>query len=75
MANLRLTPTSHAQSVPQLPRVSSEASIYSPLDVNPYIPFWHVWKPATHWSKVNWDRGSASGFVNQKPEYIVAVIK
>ena len=75
MARLRITPTSHALPVPPLPCITSETSIYSRLDGNPYTPFWHVWKPATHWSKVNWDRGSPSSFVNQKPEYIVAVVK
>jgi len=50
-------------------------SVYDLLHSNPYLPFWHVWKPATPWSKINWDRGSDAGLINQKPEYIVAVIK
>jgi tRNA-splicing endonuclease subunit Sen54 len=54
---------------------SPEASVYAPLDTNPYLPFFHVWKPVSSWSKVKWDRGSSEGIAQQKPDYILAVVE
>ena len=57
------------------PAMSDLASPYQALSINPYIPFWHVWKPATPWSKVRWDKGSDDGLRTMRPEYTVAVIE
>lgn len=66
--SLRVIPSSHA-----LPRPHSAPPV--DLEDNPYLPFWHVWKPATPWSKGSWDRASPEGLQSQRPEYIAAVIK
>lgn len=55
--------------------LSTGVSIYSPLELNPYLPFFHVWKPVTAWSKAKWDRGSPEGISQQKPDYILAVVE
>ncbi|KAK8845542.1 hypothetical protein IAR55_006257 [Kwoniella newhampshirensis] len=53
----------------------STTSIYDPLTVNPYLPFFHVWKPATAWSKRVWDKGSEEGLQKQRPDYFAAIVE
>jgi tRNA-splicing endonuclease subunit Sen54 len=61
--HLRLVPTSHTQPLP--PRSKS---------INPYLPFFHIWKPAVPWSKAKWDRGSLEGLERQPPNFQAAAI-
>lgn len=74
-SHLRIVPTGHAQPLP--PRVHSAPSdsIYDCLERNPYIPFFHVWKPATTWSKAKWEKGSEEGLIRQKPDFFAAMIE
>lgn len=75
-AHLRFVPAGHGNPVPRIPLAAAPTgSIYDPLQTNPYLPFFHVWKPVTSWSKVKWDRGSAEGIAQQKPDYIAAVVE
>jgi tRNA-splicing endonuclease subunit Sen54 len=80
-SHLRFVPAGHSNPVPSAPApigvaaASPEASVYAPLDTNPYLPFFHVWKPVSSWSKVKWDRGSSEGIAQQKPDYILAVVE
>lgn len=73
-ASLRCIPGGHQNPVPAKAELE-EASVYDSLARNPYLPFFHVWKPATTWSKNNWDKGSEEGLERQKPEYTVAVVE
>lgn len=73
-AHLRFIPAGHQNPVPRAPS-DSTASSRDPLQRNPYLPFFHVWKPVTHWSKVKWDRGSAEGIAIQRPDYALAVVE
>ncbi|WOO84720.1 putative tRNA-splicing endonuclease subunit sen54 [Vanrija pseudolonga] len=74
-SELRFIPSGHSNPTP--PPISSgpATSIYDALERNPYLPFFHVWKPVTAWSKAKWDRGSAEGLAKQKPDYILAVVE
>jgi len=65
----------HEQPIPPPPAPTPQTSIYDPLTANPYLPFFHVWKPVSAWSKVKWDRGSEAGIAQQKPDYILAVVE
>jgi hypothetical protein len=79
---IRIIPSGHSHPL-TLPSVSSEAppemttttSRYAPLEDNPYLPFWPVWKPSTNWSRNSWDRGSVQGLQNQPPDFWVAVVE
>ncbi|ODN76174.1 hypothetical protein L202_06093 [Cryptococcus amylolentus CBS 6039] len=73
--HLRFIPAGHSQPLPPRPLPPVETSIYSPLEVNPYIPFWHIWKPMTPWSKKSWEKGSDEGLKAQRPDYFAAVIR
>lgn len=61
--HLRIVPASHDKPLPSRP----------PSD-NPYLPFFHVWKPAIPWSKAKWDRGSIAGLERQPPDYQISAI-
>lgn len=61
--HLRLVPSSHAHPLP-----SRSASL------NPYLPFYHIWKPAVPWSKAKWERGSPAGLLRQPPDFQAAAI-
>lgn len=63
-AHLRIIPTGH--TVPLKPRAP---------EVNPYLPFYHVWKPAYPWAKNRWDKGSAAGLAEQPPSYHIAAVE
>ena len=74
-SQLRITPSSHSVPLPLRPTSPDNASLYSCLEGNPYLPFFHVWKPATAWSKAKWDKGSAAGLSTQKPDFFIAAIE
>ncbi|EIW67947.1 hypothetical protein TREMEDRAFT_14304, partial [Tremella mesenterica DSM 1558] len=74
-SHLRIIPTTHSAPLPLRPTSTAKDSIYSDLKTNPYIPFFHVWKPAVAFSKVRWDRGSAQGLINQPPDFFVAAVE
>lgn len=74
-AHLRMTPSSHSAPLPVRAISFDSASPYSILDCNPYLPFFHVWKPATAWSKAKWDKGSAAGLATQKPDFFIAAVE
>ncbi len=74
-AHLRIIPTTHSQPLPSRPPAPYTDSTFDALLTNPYLPFWNVWKPATPWSKANWDKGSTGGIERQKPDYIIAVVE
>ncbi|ORY34221.1 hypothetical protein BCR39DRAFT_516853 [Naematelia encephala] len=72
--SLRVIPTLHTAPLPSRPRAPISPSIYDDLIRNPYLPFFHVWKPAAPWSKVKWDKGSSAGLLRHRPDYFVAVV-
>jgi tRNA-splicing endonuclease subunit Sen54 len=72
---MRFIPTGHSHPVPPAPPSTPGDSQYTPLIDNPYIPFFHVWKPVTAWSKAKWDRGSPAGLALQRPDYAIAAIE
>ncbi|KAL1407053.1 tRNA-splicing endonuclease subunit sen54 [Vanrija albida] len=74
-SELRFIPSGHSQPTPQQGSSAPVTSIYDALERNPYLPFFHVWKPVTAWSKAKWDRGSTEGLGKQKPDYILAVVE
>lgn len=76
-AHLRFIPAGHSDPVPLAPASmpSLGDSQYAPLVDNPYLPFFHVWKPVTAWSKAKWDRGSPVGLEQQRPDYAIAAIE
>ncbi|KAJ9112250.1 hypothetical protein QFC22_006334 [Naganishia vaughanmartiniae] len=47
---------------------------FTSLTANPYLPFFHVWKPNTHWTRGKWDRGSAEGLKTLPPDFWIAVV-
>ncbi|BEI98382.1 hypothetical protein CcaverHIS631_0306810 [Cutaneotrichosporon cavernicola] len=76
-SHLRFIPSGHTHPVPPSSTASESESQsqFAPLLTNPYIPFFHVWKPVTAWSKAKWDRGSVVGLENQKPDYAIAAVE
>ncbi|TXT04988.1 hypothetical protein VHUM_03808 [Vanrija humicola] len=74
-SELRFVPSGHSNPTPPQGSSGPAVSIYDPLERNPYLPFFHIWKPVTAWSKAKWDRGSTEGLVKQKPDYILAVVE
>ncbi|WVQ80847.1 hypothetical protein IAT38_002954 [Cryptococcus sp. DSM 104549] len=73
--HLRIVPSGHSQPLPLRPRPPPATSIYDHLIANPYIPFFHIWKPMTPWSKRVWDKGSEEGMRTQRPDYFAGVIQ
>jgi tRNA-splicing endonuclease subunit Sen54 len=49
--------------------------IYRPLVSNPYLPFYHVWKPNTHWTNAKWDKGSDEGLKTNPPAFWIGVVE
>ncbi|WVQ93681.1 hypothetical protein IAU59_000757 [Kwoniella sp. CBS 9459] len=74
-AHLRIIPAGHSQPLPIQPAPPVPESIYDPLKVNPYLPFYHIWKPSTTWTKRAWDKGSEEGLRAQKPDYFAGVVE
>ncbi|WVN89267.1 uncharacterized protein L203_104486 [Cryptococcus depauperatus CBS 7841] len=75
LTHLRIIPAGHRQYLPSRTSPTATTDVYAPLVRNPYIPFWHIWKPMTSWSKRNWDRGSEQGMKAQRPDYFAAVVQ
>jgi tRNA-splicing endonuclease subunit Sen54 len=48
---------------------------FKSLEENPYLPFFHVWKPVTHWTRAKWDRGSAEGLRSLPPDFWIGVVE
>ncbi|WVR03624.1 hypothetical protein IAU60_000617 [Kwoniella sp. DSM 27419] len=77
-SHLRVIPAGHSQPLPRRappPPPSTHATIYDPLRHNPYLPFFHIWKPATPWNKRTWDKGSEEGIKAMKPDYYAGVVE
>ncbi|CAK9779710.1 hypothetical protein CC85DRAFT_307904 [Cutaneotrichosporon oleaginosum] len=73
--HIRFIPAGHTHPVPSRLSCAAGNSQYSSLVDNPYLPFFHVWKPVTSWSKAKWDRGSPAGLANQRPDYAIAAVE
>ncbi|WWD22493.1 hypothetical protein CI109_106986 [Kwoniella shandongensis] len=65
----------HDQALPSRLLPPTTKSIYDPLVVNPYLPFFHIWKPATPWSKRVWDKGDGESLQKQRPDYFAAIVE
>jgi tRNA-splicing endonuclease subunit Sen54 len=74
-SHLRIVPTGHTQPLPPRPTPPTSENIYDALIDNPYLPFYHIWKPATPWSKAKWEKGTEEGLARQKPDYYAAIIE
>jgi tRNA-splicing endonuclease subunit Sen54 len=74
-SHLRIVPTGHTQPLPPRPTPPTSENIYDALVHNPYLPFYHIWKPATPWSKAKWEKGTEEGLARQKPDYYAAIIE
>ncbi|WVF66049.1 hypothetical protein IAT40_000787 [Kwoniella sp. CBS 6097] len=74
-AHLRIIPAGHSQPLPIQPTPPVPESTYDPLKINPYLPFFHIWKPSTTWTKRAWDKGSEEGLRVQKPDYFAGVVE
>lgn len=85
-SRLRITQTLSGRNEKRLPLKDAEAftdaaaddatlGIYEPLKRNPYLPFFHVWKPNSNWSRSKWDKGSELGLRNQPPSFWVGVVE
>jgi hypothetical protein len=74
-SHLRIVPTGHTQPLPPRPTQPTSENIYDALVHNPYLPFYHIWKPATPWSKAKWEKGTEEGLARQKPDYYAAIIE
>jgi tRNA-splicing endonuclease subunit Sen54 len=74
-SHLRIIPTGHTQPLPPRPTPPTSENIYDALIDNPYLPFYHIWKPATPWSKAKWEKGTEEGLARQKPDYYAAIIE
>lgn len=79
-ARLRIIPSGWSTPIsldsPAAPTGTDIANtIFTPLDTNPYLPFWHVWKPSRSFSKKVWDGGSARGLAELPPDFWVAVVE
>ena len=74
-SHLRIVPTGHTQPLPPRPTPPTSENIYDALIHNPYLPFYHIWKPATPWSKAKWEKGTEEVLARQKPHYYAAIIE
>lgn len=80
-SRLRITQTLSGRNESRLPLkeakafAGDETDIYEPLQRNPYLPFFHVWKPNSNWSRSKWDKGSEDGLRNQPPSFWVGVVE
>jgi tRNA-splicing endonuclease subunit Sen54 len=69
---------SHPSSITRPPTenpTTDSTDPYESLLENPYLPFFHVWKPATHWTRGKWDRGSAEGLQTLPPDFWIGVVE
>lgn len=78
---LRIIPSghSHPSRIPASPSPTPAADAtedpFASLVENPYLPFFHVWKPATHWTRGKWDRGSPEGLRSLPPDFWIGVVE
>ena len=54
---------------------TEEADLFAPLVANPYLPFFHVWKPNTHWTMAKWDKASPEGLAANPPAFWIGVVE
>jgi tRNA-splicing endonuclease subunit Sen54 len=77
---LRIIPAGHSHPVTISPstasttsaneqEVTEETDLFAPLVENPYLPFYHVWKPNTHWTMAKWDKASPEGLEAIPPAF------
>lgn len=55
--------------------MTEETDFFSPLVDNPYLPFYHVWKPNTHWTMARWDKASEEGLEANPPAFWIGVVE
>jgi tRNA-splicing endonuclease subunit Sen54 len=85
---LRIIPTGHSHPVTPSPYASTPSQsskpvhpeeylndMYGALVDNPYLPFFHVWKPNTQWTNAKWDRGTEEGLKNMPPAFWIGVVE
>jgi tRNA-splicing endonuclease subunit Sen54 len=85
---LRIIPAGHSQPVADEVNTSTISTsnsgtedgqsfdaIYEPLVSNPYLPFFHVWKPNTNWTNAKWDKGSNEGLKTIPPAFWIGVVE
>ncbi|WRT63861.1 uncharacterized protein IL334_000786 [Kwoniella shivajii] len=73
--HLRIIPQGHSQSLPLRPKPEATELAYDPLKHNPYLPFYHIWKPSAPFTKRGWDKGSHQGLIDCPPSYYAAVVE
>ncbi|WWC66859.1 uncharacterized protein I206_100766 [Kwoniella pini CBS 10737] len=75
--HLRIIPQGHSQPPPSrsLPIQIENDSKYDILKYNPYLPFFHIWKPSATFTKRNWDKGSEIGLKECPPSYWAGVVE
>ncbi|WWD08997.1 hypothetical protein V865_007112 [Kwoniella europaea PYCC6329] len=74
--HLRIIPQGHSQPLPTRASPPSESlkSKYDILQHNPYLPFYHIWKPSAPFTKRGWDKGSEQGLKDYPPTYWAGVV-
>lgn len=80
---LRIIPAGHSHPVTNTSITSTQSDLletpvtdlYAPLVDNPYLPFFHVWKPATHWTMGKWDKASEEGLKANPPAFWIGVVE
>ncbi|WWC58098.1 uncharacterized protein I303_100633 [Kwoniella dejecticola CBS 10117] len=88
--HLRIIPQGHANPLPPRPEQQPQLSAaltstststlisdskYDALIRNPYLPFFHIWKPSAAFTKRNWDKGSENGLKECPPSYWAGVVE
>ncbi|WWC85789.1 uncharacterized protein L201_000656 [Kwoniella dendrophila CBS 6074] len=76
--HLRIIPQGHSQPLPTIkakPSPEDLESKYELLKQNPYLPFYHIWKPSATFTKRNWDKGSENGLKECPPSYWAGVVE
>jgi len=75
-SHLRFIPSGHLDLPSLRPAFCGiQHTSYDSLILNPYLPFFNIWKPAVAWSKAKWDKGSDEGLRRQKPDFVAAVVE
>jgi tRNA-splicing endonuclease subunit Sen54 len=84
-AKLQVIPSGHAhpaegplkaRSCEQVASQSIDTEdMYAPLKANPYLPFFHVWKPNAKWTSAKWDKASEEGLKTLPPQFWIGVVE